>query len=127
PSPLLPQPRGTQSECGGLPQGHGREALAKFGLPSWAGVSLGFFAFGFERTGLDFELKPGFRIYSCIFTNPGSRKGVSSYMRFVSRYRAILVWLAVLPLSGCLFRSRKLEQPFNYAGIKSATQQELVD
>jgi hypothetical protein len=43
------------------------------------------------------------------------------------RYRAILIWLAVFPLSGCLFRSRKIEQPFNYAGIKTATQQELVD
>jgi len=42
-------------------------------------------------------------------------------------YRAILVGLAVFPLSGCLFRSRKIEQPFNYAAIKTATQQELVD
>jgi outer membrane lipoprotein-sorting protein len=48
-------------------------------------------------------------------------------MRFMIRYRAILVWLAVFPLSGCLFRSRKIEQPFNYAGIKTATQQDLVD
>lgn len=48
-------------------------------------------------------------------------------MQFMIRYRGILVWLAVLPMSGCLFRSRKVEQPFNYARLQTATQQELVD
>lgn len=48
-------------------------------------------------------------------------------MRFMHRYRIILLWLAVLPLSGCLFRSRKIEQPFNYAELQTATQKELVD
>ena len=48
-------------------------------------------------------------------------------MQFTLRYRIILVWLAVLPLSGCLFRSRKIEQPFNYAQLQTATQKELVD
>src|SRR3954451_6498733 len=45
-----------------------------------------------------------------------------------SRSRLLLVVvLAVLPLSGCLFRSRKVEQTFNAAPLKSATQQELLD
>ena len=48
-------------------------------------------------------------------------------MRVTIRYRAMLLGLAVLPLTGCLFRSRKIEQPFNYAGIQTATQQQLVD
>jgi outer membrane lipoprotein-sorting protein len=38
-----------------------------------------------------------------------------------------LLWLAILPLSGCLFRSRKVEQPFNYAAIQTATQEQLID
>src|SRR3954470_24349232 len=45
-----------------------------------------------------------------------------------SRSRLLLVLvLAVLPLSGCLFRSRKVEQTFTAAPLKSATQQELLD
>ena len=48
-------------------------------------------------------------------------------MQSMFRYRVLLVWLVVLPLSGCLFRSRKIEQPFNYGGLMNATQQELVD
>ncbi len=44
-----------------------------------------------------------------------------------TRYRAILVLLAVIPLSGCLFRSRKVEQPFNISQLKSASRSELVD
>ena len=45
-----------------------------------------------------------------------------------SRCRTILLlFLAVLPLSGCLFRSRKVEQSFSTAPLKSATQQELLD
>jgi outer membrane lipoprotein-sorting protein len=42
------------------------------------------------------------------------------------RYRAALVLLA-LPLTGCLFRSRKVEQPINTVQLKTATQQELID
>ena len=45
-----------------------------------------------------------------------------------SRCRTILLLLlAVLPLSGCLFRSRKVEQTFSTAPLKSATQQELIE
>jgi outer membrane lipoprotein-sorting protein len=43
------------------------------------------------------------------------------------RFRAAFVWLAILPLTGCLFRSRKVEQPFNTIQLKTATQQELID
>src|SRR5208337_5332060 len=70
--------------------------------------------------------KSKLRIYSSIFTSSRFAKGVIFCMRSMIRYRVILVWLAVFPLSGCLFRSRKLEQPFNCAGIQTATQQELV-
>jgi outer membrane lipoprotein-sorting protein len=43
------------------------------------------------------------------------------------RYRAIFVFLVVLPLTGCLFRSRKVERQVSSAPLKSATQQELID
>jgi outer membrane lipoprotein-sorting protein len=48
-------------------------------------------------------------------------------MSFFSRHRAILVLLTVLPLSGCLFRSRKVVQPIDTVQLKTATQQELID
>ncbi len=48
-------------------------------------------------------------------------------MPFFRRYRFALVVLAILPLTGCLFRSRKVEQPVNAAQLKTATQQELID
>jgi outer membrane lipoprotein-sorting protein len=38
-----------------------------------------------------------------------------------------LLFLAVLPLTGCLFRSRKVERQLSTAPLRSATQQELVD
>jgi outer membrane lipoprotein-sorting protein len=37
------------------------------------------------------------------------------------------VLLAVLPLTGCLFRSRKIDLPINTVQLKTATQQELID
>jgi len=48
-------------------------------------------------------------------------------MFFPSRIRAGLILLAVLPLSGCLFRSRKVEPLANAAQLKTATQAELID
>jgi outer membrane lipoprotein-sorting protein len=48
-------------------------------------------------------------------------------MAFVSRWRALLVFLIVLPLSGCLFRSRIVERQVSTAPLKSATQEELID
>jgi outer membrane lipoprotein-sorting protein len=48
-------------------------------------------------------------------------------MSFFFRYRAAFVLLAVLPLTGCLFRSRKVEPPINAVQLKTATQQELID
>jgi outer membrane lipoprotein-sorting protein len=48
-------------------------------------------------------------------------------MSFCFRYRAVVVLLAVLPLTGCLFRSRKVEQPVTTVQLKTATQQELID
>src|SRR5881397_3037500 len=43
------------------------------------------------------------------------------------RYARLVVLLFVLPLTGCLFRSHKLERQVSTAPLKSATQQELID
>ena len=48
-------------------------------------------------------------------------------MAFFFRYRVALALLAVLPLTGCLFRSHKIEPPVNSVQLKTATQQELID
>ena len=40
---------------------------------------------------------------------------------------AVLLFLATLPLGGCLFRSRKVERQFSSAPLQAATQQQLVD
>ena len=43
------------------------------------------------------------------------------------RYRALLVLLMVLPLAGCLFRSRKVQPPVGAGTLKTATQSELIE
>ena len=43
------------------------------------------------------------------------------------RYRALVALVLVLPLSGCLFRSHKVERQMSTAPLKSATQEELID
>src|SRR5207302_8797074 len=48
-------------------------------------------------------------------------------MSRLSRYRALLALVMVLPLSGCLFRSHKVERQVTSAPLQSATQQELID
>ena len=48
-------------------------------------------------------------------------------MSFFFRYRAAFILLTALPLTGCLFRSRKVEPPVNAVQLKTATQQELID
>jgi hypothetical protein len=48
-------------------------------------------------------------------------------MRVLPRYRAVIVALIVLPLTGCLFRSRKVERQMSTAPLKSATQVELIE
>jgi outer membrane lipoprotein-sorting protein len=48
-------------------------------------------------------------------------------MSCFSRYRAAFVLLAALPLTGCLFRTRKVEPPINPVQLKTAAQQELID
>jgi len=47
-------------------------------------------------------------------------------MSFFWRCRAVVVFLTVVPLTGCLFRSRKVEQPITGIQLKSATQPELI-
>jgi outer membrane lipoprotein-sorting protein len=46
---------------------------------------------------------------------------------FSSRFRALVVVLAVLPLSGCLFRSRRVERQYSTAPLKTATQAQLLE
>jgi len=48
-------------------------------------------------------------------------------MNHLFRCRAVLVFFVVLPLTGCLFRSHKVERQVSTAPLKSATQQELID
>jgi outer membrane lipoprotein-sorting protein len=47
-------------------------------------------------------------------------------MTAVRCYRAFLVFVAVLPLGGCLFRSRIVDRPMSTAPLKSATQEQLI-
>jgi outer membrane lipoprotein-sorting protein len=47
--------------------------------------------------------------------------------RFHSRSAAILLVLATLPTTGCLFRTRKVDQTLNTYNLKTATKAELVD
>jgi outer membrane lipoprotein-sorting protein len=48
-------------------------------------------------------------------------------MALVPRFRVLLVFFAVLPLTGCLFRSRIVERQISAAPLKAATQAELID
>jgi outer membrane lipoprotein-sorting protein len=48
-------------------------------------------------------------------------------MHILSRHRALFILLVVLPLTGCLFRSRRVERQLSVAPLKSATQAELID
>src|SRR5262252_9467859 len=47
-------------------------------------------------------------------------------MRIPSHARAVCILLLALPLTGCLFRSRKVERQVSTAPLKSATQQDLI-
>jgi outer membrane lipoprotein-sorting protein len=47
-------------------------------------------------------------------------------MLFLSRCQIVLVSLAIVSLSGCLFRSHKVEQNISKAQLQSATKEELV-
>ena len=47
-------------------------------------------------------------------------------MAFKQRGTAVLIALLTLPVSGCLFRTRKIEQPYNPLSLKTATKPELV-
>jgi hypothetical protein len=48
-------------------------------------------------------------------------------MHSLTRYRLVFLLLLAFPLTGCLFRSRKVERTYNPASLKTATQQELID
>lgn len=42
------------------------------------------------------------------------------------RFSAVWVLLATFPLTGCLFHTRKVEQPFSLASLKTATKPDLI-
>jgi outer membrane lipoprotein-sorting protein len=48
-------------------------------------------------------------------------------MSYVSRLRAVFLFLAILPLSGCLWRSHKYRPTASTAPLKTATQADLID
>ena len=48
-------------------------------------------------------------------------------MQSLPRCRAILILLVMIPLTGCLFRSRRVERQVSTAPLKTATQPELID
>ena len=48
-------------------------------------------------------------------------------MTYVRSYRTLAVFLAVLPLSGCLFRTRIADRPMSTTPLQTATQQQLID
>lgn len=48
-------------------------------------------------------------------------------MHFFIRFRIVLLMLTVWPLTGCLFRSRKVEPPITTVQLKTATARELID
>ena len=48
-------------------------------------------------------------------------------MPSVGRLRLIFIFLSLLPLSGCLFRSHSVKPPITSASLQSATQQQLID
>jgi outer membrane lipoprotein-sorting protein len=48
-------------------------------------------------------------------------------MTLSPRYRALLTFVAILPLTGCLFRTRTVERQMSTAPLKTATQAELID
>src|SRR5256885_12439124 len=47
-------------------------------------------------------------------------------MTFLLRFRILLVLFVVLPLSGCLFRSRKVTSNVSTAKLQSTTKDELI-
>jgi outer membrane lipoprotein-sorting protein len=47
-------------------------------------------------------------------------------MAFKQRSAAVLIVLATLPVSGCLFRTRKVEQSYNPLTLKTASKPELI-
>ena len=48
-------------------------------------------------------------------------------MTFFSRFRILVVLLTILPLSGCLFRSHKVERQYSTAPLQTATQAQLLE
>jgi outer membrane lipoprotein-sorting protein len=47
-------------------------------------------------------------------------------MQSSPRFRAVLILLVIFPVTGCLFRSRKIERQLSTAPLKSATQADLI-
>ena len=66
--------------------------------------------------------------YTEFLRNLTASRGIqNSVMQTLRRFQAILILLIVFPLTGCLFRSRRVERQVSTAPLKSATQAELID
>lgn len=52
---------------------------------------------------------------------------LTSQMSRLYAYRALLAVVLVIPTTGCLFRSHKVERQPSFANLKTATQQQLID
>jgi outer membrane lipoprotein-sorting protein len=65
-------------------------------------------------------------IFVAVYSN--CSKGISNtFMRSTSRLWFVIVCLAVLPTTGCLFRTRPVEDKISTAPLKQATPQEVID
>lgn len=53
-------------------------------------------------------------------------RSLSPLMNRLHRWRIVLILFTIIPLSGCLFHSRKVERQVSTAPLKSATQSELI-
>jgi len=60
------------------------------------------------------------------YTGYSSKRVESLVIAFRAR-RSIVIFLTILPLTGCLFRSRKVQPPLATAQLKTASLQELVN
>src|SRR5262249_30881841 len=72
------------------------------------------------------ELRPNCAAHGQLYSSK-PRSSQRFVMIIRSRYKAFFVLLLILPLSGCLFRSRKVVRQSTTAPLKSATAQELID
>jgi outer membrane lipoprotein-sorting protein len=59
--------------------------------------------------------------------NPNNRAILKYWMRRLAPFCSLALLLAILPLSGCLFHTHRVEESYFKGPLKGATQAELVD